>query len=160
MAQWCTMIQHVDLREIVLRDGRVTIRSAHVADEELLRAWFDDPDAAQRAHLRVVDEFTIWPFVIMEDVNEAGFLQVWRTPDETAGLEIFVAAPFRRRRLARIASALMARHLRRDLGWRRITVEPHAGDDGAIACFTQAGFVDRGARRDDGDHTHIILEWP
>jgi aminoglycoside 6'-N-acetyltransferase len=154
------MIQHFDLRGLVLRDERVEIRSANERDEDLLHAWFDDPDARQRAHMRVVDEFTIWPFVIMEDVNDAGFLQVWRVPDGTAGLEVFVAPPFRRRRLARIASALMARHLRDDLGWRRITVEPHADDDAAVACFVQAGFVDRGERRDDGDHSHVILEWP
>lgn len=154
------MIQHVDLRDVVLRDGRVTIRSAHQQDEALLRAWFPDDDASERAELRVVDEFTIWPFVLMEDVNDAGFLQVWRIPDGTAGLEFFVAPAFRRRRLACVASALMARHLRDDLGWKRITVEPHSDDEISIACFTKAGFVDRGARRDDGDHTHVILEWP
>ncbi len=160
MAWWCQMIQHFDLRDVELRDGRVTIRSAKQRDEAVLRTWFPDSDEAGRTDVRVIDEFTIWPFIIMEDANDAGFFQVWRIPDGTVGLEPFVAPAFRRRRIALTASALMARHLRDKLGWERITVEPHSDDKAGIACFTKAGFVDRGARRDDGDHTHTILEWP
>jgi RimJ/RimL family protein N-acetyltransferase len=54
----------------------------------------------------------------------------------------------------------MARHLRERLCWGKVTIEPHSDDERAIACFEKAGFEDRGERRDDGDHTHVILEWP
>lgn len=110
--------------------------------------------------MRVIDEFTIWPFIILQNSSAAGFAQVWRTTGGTGGLEFFVAPEYRRRRIATAASAMLAKHLRAKLGWTRITLEPHTDDDAAISCFAKAGFVDSGARRDDGDHAHMILEWP
>jgi aminoglycoside 6'-N-acetyltransferase len=87
-------------------------------------------------------------------------MQAWRTTNGVAGIEIFVAPNFRRRGIASTALGLIARHLRDGLGWPKVTIEPHSDDEPAIACFKRAGFLDRGERRDDGDHTHIILEWP
>lgn len=154
------MIQHFDLRDVELNDERITIRSAHKIDEEILLRWFDPQDAIDRCELRVVDEFTIWPFIIVKRGEEAGFLQAWITTLGTGGLEIFVAPHVRRHGVATAALALMAANLRERLGWKRITIEPHADDAAAIACCVKAGFLDRGARRDDGDHAHIIMEWP
>lgn len=154
------MIQHFDLRDVALSENRITIRSAHKEDEELLLRWFDPEDAIDRCEVRVIEEFTIWPFIVIEPSGAAGFAQAWMTAGGTGGLEVFVAAEFRRRRVATAALRLLSVCLREKAGWKRITIEPHMGDDAAIACCRKAGFVDRGARRDDGDHTHIILEWP
>lgn len=153
------MIQRFDLRDVVLSDGHVIVRPASKRDEALLLRWFPQEDAEGRCEVRVVDEFTIWPFIIAEGEAEAGFAQVWITTVGTGGLEFFIVPEFRRRGIATAVSRLLARHLRDDLRWQRITLEPHSDDAAAISCFTKAGFVDRGARRDDGDHTHIILEW-
>ncbi len=153
------MIQHFDLREIVLHDGDVTIRPCSATDATILKRWFGD-DGIDRSAYRVVDEFTIWPFIIEASSANAGFLQVWRTNENVGGLEIFIAPEHRRKGVAERALCLAARHLREDLGWGEITIEPHSDDEPAIACFKKAGFVDRGERRDDGDHTHVILQWP
>ena len=154
------MIQHFDLRDVVLSDGRVTVRPARKGDEEILLRWFDPEDAVDRCEVRVVEEFTIWPFIITTSDGEAGFAQAWITTEGEGGLELFVANDVRRHGIGTAAIRLLARHLRDDLHWKRIAVEPRANDEASIACYTKAGFVDRGARRDDGDHVHIILQWP
>lgn len=159
MARRCSMMQHFDLRETTLNDGDVSIRPCDEHDASRLRQWFSD-DGIDRWQLRVVDEFTIWPFMIAFDGVDAGFLQAWRMTNGVAGLEIFVAPEYRRRGIAVRALGAMARHLREGLRWEKVTIEPHSDDGHAIACFAKAGFEDRGERRDDGDHTHVILQWP
>ena len=153
------MIQHFDLCDVALHDGAVTVRSADKSDEAILLRWFPEEDAVDRCELRVVDEFTIWPFIIMDGDAGAGFLQMWRTAAGVGGLEIFIAPEHRRQGIATRALALAAHYLRKHLGWEKITIEPHTDDDAAIACFEKAGFRDNGLRRDDGDHAHMILEW-
>lgn len=146
---------------IVLSEGDVSIRPCRAGDAESLKIWFpDDGNAENRVDIRVVDEFTIWPFTILQHGQNIGFMQAWRMTNGTAGLEIFIAPEFRRRAAATRALGLMARHLRESLRWNKITIEPHDDDVRGIACCTKAGFVDRGERRDDGDHRHVILEWP
>ncbi|HKU66434.1 MAG TPA: GNAT family N-acetyltransferase [Candidatus Baltobacteraceae bacterium] len=153
------MIQHFDLCETALIDGDVSIRPCDAYDAATLAQWFRD-DGVDRGQLRIVGEFTIWPFMVTLRGIDAAFLQAWRTTNGAGGLEIFVAPDYRRRHIAIRALKRMARHLRSELGWEKITVEPHSDDDMAIRCFEKAGFRDLGERRDDGDHTHIILEWP
>lgn len=153
------MIQNFDLHEVKLRDGGVVLRPCDANDAQTLAHWFSDDDI-DRWQVRVVDEFTVWPFMILRESNEAGFLQVWRTESGVGGLEIFVSPEQRRRGNAVRTLQLIARHLRDHLGWDKVTIEPHSDDAPAIACFTKAGFRDFGERRDDGDHTHIILQWP
>lgn len=125
----------------------------------MLTLWFAQ-DALDRWQIRTVDEFTIWPFIAEFENREAGFLQVWRTRAGVGGLEIFVAPEYRRHGVALRVLQLTARYLRSELRWPQVTIEPHGEDAAAIACFRKAGFVDSGKRRDDGDHTHVILEWP
>lgn len=154
------MIQHFDLHDLTLQGEGIIVRAARESDEATLREWFSSEDARARSEIRRVDEFTIWPFMIEQGGVHAGFAQVWRTTIGTAGLEFFVAPEFSSRAVMTAAAALLASHLRDNLGWEKITVEPHSDDESAIASFQKAGFVDKGERRDDGDHMHIILEWP
>jgi RimJ/RimL family protein N-acetyltransferase len=153
------MIQHFDLRETRLADKEVSVRPCVDHDAAMLAQWFPN-DGINRSELRIVDEFTIWPFMIAVDGVDAGFLQVWRTANGVGGLEIFIAPQYRRRRAAVRALRAMAQHLRDALRWQKITIEPHSDDEPAIRCFKSAGFRDCGERRDDGDHAHVILEWP
>jgi RimJ/RimL family protein N-acetyltransferase len=153
------MIQHFGLRETTLNDGDLTIRPCNAGDQSALTRWFSD-DGPDRWEARVVDEFTIWPFMIAQDGADAGFLQVWRTNDGVGGLEIFIAPEDRRRGIAVRALKSIAEYLRDNLQWQKITIEPHSDDAPAVRCYEKAGFRDFGERRDDGDHTHIILEWP
>jgi RimJ/RimL family protein N-acetyltransferase len=153
------MIQHFDLRDVTLHDGDLEVRPCTSNDEATLVKWFAQ-DGIDRWQLRVVDEFTIWPFMILANGTDTGFLQVWRTNGGVGGLEIFVVPQQRREGIASRTLRLIANYLRDKLGWHKITIEPHADDEAAIRCYERAGFLDFGERRDDGDHTHIILEWP
>lgn len=161
MARCVAMIQHFDLREIVLNDADVTIRPCSARDVATLKNWFpDEPDQAHHVDVREIEEFTTWPFMISHDDADAGFLQTWRMTNGTGGLEIFIAPEHRRKGVAARALRLMARFLRERLRWRKVTIEPHDGDPRGIACCEKAGFIDAGERRDDGDHSHIIFVWP
>jgi RimJ/RimL family protein N-acetyltransferase len=153
------MIQHFDLGAVTLNDIDLTLRPCNAADKATLTRWFGE-DGIDRWQVRVVDEFTIWPFMIARNGADAGFLQVWRTHAGVGGLEIFVTPEQRRRGIAVRSLTRIAQHLRDKLGWQKITIEPHSDDAPAIRCFEKAGFRDFGERRDDGDHTHIILKWP
>lgn len=142
-----------------LERRRNHLRSCDVTDAATLSRWFGE-DATAWCGVRVMDEFTMWPFITVFRGERAGYLQAWRTTGGVAGLEIFIAPDRRRRGLGARALRLLARHLRAALGWDKITIEPHSDDEPAIACYQKAGFYDAGERRDDGDHTHVILEWP
>lgn len=159
MARWCVMIRDLAFSGTHLSDGIVTIRPCGETDAAILALWFSN-DAVDRWKIRIVGEFTIWPFIVAFENREAAFLQVWRTSAGTGGLEIFVAPECRRHGVALRALPLIAGYLRSELHWPHVTIEPHSDDAAAIACFKKAGFVDNGKRRDDGDHTHVILEWP
>lgn len=153
------MIRDLAFSGTHLSDGIVTIRPCSETDATTLTHWFSN-DALDRWNVRIVGEFTIWPFIVAFENREAAFLQVWRTSAGTGGLEIFVAPEYRRRGVALRALQLIARYLRSELRRPDVTIEPHGDDEAAIACFKKAGFVDNGKRRDDGDHVHVILEWP
>lgn len=154
------MIQDFEYNRTHLSDRVVTIRPCSERDVTTLTQWFSHEGTGDRWKIRTVEDFKIWPFIVVFENRAAAFLQVWRTSAGAGGLEIFVAPDSRRRGVALRALRLMARYVRSELRWPDVAIEPHGDDEAAIACFKKAGFVDNGKRRDDGDHTHVILEWP
>lgn len=172
VARWCIMIQDFDLRRTILSDGNVTLRPAIADDTEILARWFSDPDiyrywggsplthaeAALRTDTRTAGDLTVWPFIIEHSGEPAGYLQVWRSESAIAGIDLFLIPAFRAQGIGSRASRMVGRHLQHR-HWKSVTTDPHSDDAVAIACFKKAGFVDRGARRDDGDHQHVILEF-
>jgi aminoglycoside 6'-N-acetyltransferase len=166
------MIHDVTLEHLVLTDGDVIVRSAHLDDERLLTNWFTDPGVyaywggsplpgeyiRKRCCVETSDNDTAWPFIIVHQGVPAGFIQAWLRADRIGGLDLFVAPAHRRKKIALRALPLLAKYLRDEHGWKRVTVDPRVDNIGAVAFFERAGFTDSGDRFYDGDDLHMLME--
>lgn len=165
------MIRDFVLEHLVLSDGDVVIRSAHAEDEPILTKWFNDPDVyaywegkpPSREYIRAcctveITDDTCWPFIIIYGGEPAGFMQAWLRTDMTGGLDLFISPEHRRKGIVLRALPMLAKYVRDERGWKRITVDPHLDNAAAIAVFERAGFVDTGERLYDGNHICTIME--
>ena len=166
------MIQDFTLEHLVLSDGDVIVRSAHLDDERVLSVWFSDPGVyaywggsplsdeyiRKRCGVETSDEDTAWPFIIVHQGVPAGFIQAWLRGDRTGGLDLFVSPVHRRKRIGLRALPMLAKYLRDEHGWERVTVDPRADNTGAVAFFERAGFTDSGDRFSEGNDVHILME--
>lgn len=164
------MIRDFVLEHLVLSDGDIVIRSAHLEDEPVLTSWFNDPDVYNywdgkppsrefikaRCTVEITDD-TCWPFIIVHGGEPAGFVQAWLKPDMTGGLDLFISPAYRRKGIALRALPLLGKYLRDERGWKRTSLDPRIDNKAAIALFERAGFVDTGERLEDGDHTYVII---
>jgi aminoglycoside 6'-N-acetyltransferase len=141
--------------------GRLTlVRPASEADADLLVAWHDDPDVARYwvderftrdemlERLRRVD---VASFIVEELSEPVGYLEVWREGDDT-GLDMFLIPGARRRSLGPDAARAVARYLRDECGWPRVTVDPYAWN-AAVRAWERAGFRALEVRDPDAEHT-------
>jgi aminoglycoside 6'-N-acetyltransferase len=142
--------------------GEITaVRLASEADADMLVDWHGDPDVARYwdgetftrdqmlARLRRSD---VAGFVVEAGGRPIGYLQVWREGVE-AGLDMFLVPAARGRSLGPDAARAVARHLRDDLGWPRVTVDPYLWNDAAVRAWERAGFRAVEKREPDADHT-------
>jgi aminoglycoside 6'-N-acetyltransferase len=144
-----------------VRGESTRIRAAEERDAELLVAWHDDPEVARYwdqerftrdemlARLRRPDAEA---FVVEADGEPVGYLQVWQEAD-AGGLDMFLVLAARGRGLGPDAARAVARHLRDERGWRRVTVDPYLWNEAAIRAWRRAGFRDVGEREPDEEHT-------
>jgi aminoglycoside 6'-N-acetyltransferase len=144
-----------------VRGESTRIRAAEERDAELLVAWHDDPEVARYwdqerftrdemlARLRRPDAEA---FVVEADGEPVGYLQVWQEAD-AGGLDMFLVPAARGRGLGPDAARAVARHLRDERGWRRVTVDPYLWNEAAIRAWRRAGFRDVGEREPDEEHT-------
>jgi aminoglycoside 6'-N-acetyltransferase len=58
----------------------------------------------------------------------------------SAGIDVFLGSAWQGRGLGREAVALLARHLIDDRGHHRLTIDPAAGNERAIAAYSKLGF--------------------
>ena len=146
------MIQDSLLDHLVLTDGEVVIRSAHLDDEATLTRWFNDPGVYTYwdgpsptreyilSHCEVqVSDDTAWPFIVLHRQHPAGFIQAWLKAQGEGGIDLFVAPEFRRKGIGLRAVPMLASYLRDDRGWNRVTVDPHADNTVSRAFFARAG---------------------
>jgi aminoglycoside 6'-N-acetyltransferase len=150
-----------DLTNSEVRGERTRIRPADERDAELLVAWHDDPEVARYwdqerftrdeilARLRRPD---VEAFVVEADGEPVGYLQVWREGD-AGGLDMFLVPAARGRGLGADAAHAVARHLRDERGWRRVTVDPYLWNEAGIRAWRRAGFRDVEEREPDEEHT-------
>lgn len=140
---------------------RTLLRPATDADTELLVAWHDDPEVARYwdderftrdemlARLRRAE---VEAFVIEADDEPVGYLQVWEE-QEAGGIDMFLIPAARGRGLGPDAARAVARHLRDERGWRRVTVDPYVWNEPAIRAWRRAGFRVVDEHEPDEEHT-------
>jgi aminoglycoside 6'-N-acetyltransferase len=92
----------------------------------------------------------ITPYLVLAEGEPVGYLQVWGGPE--GGLDMFLAPDARGRGLGSDAGRAMARHLRDDRGWTRVTVDPYAWNDVALRGWRNAGFVEVSRHELDDEH--------
>ncbi len=101
------------------------------------------------ARLRRAD---VEAFVVESAGEPVGSLQVWREGDG-GGIDMFLVPRARGRGLGPDAARAVARHLRDERGWRRVTVDPYVWNEGAIRAWRRAGFRDVDEHEPDEDHS-------
>jgi aminoglycoside 6'-N-acetyltransferase len=143
-----------------IRGELTVVRPAVETDADLLVHWYADPDVArywdderftreemlERLRRREVDAF-----VVEENGEPVGYLQVWREGEE-GGLDMFLIPHARGRGLGPDAGRAVAQHLRDQHGWR-VTVDPYLWNEAAVRAWRRAGFRDVEEREPDADHT-------
>jgi aminoglycoside 6'-N-acetyltransferase len=144
-----------------LRGERTAIRAADEHDADLLVAWHDHPEVARYwdderftrdEMLERLRRPQVEAFVVESDGEAVGFLQVWQEGD-AGGIDMFLVPSARGRGLGPDAARAVARHLRYEHGWRRVTVDPYVWNEGAIRAWRRAGFRDVDEHDPDEDHS-------
>jgi aminoglycoside 6'-N-acetyltransferase len=120
------------------------------ADPSVAGWWpgLDEPHV--RAKARGEDE-GVTAFAIVADGEVAGLVQYHEEDDpeyRSAGIDVFLGAPFQARGLGVDAVRTMARHLVRDRGHHRVTIDPAAANEAAVRCYERAGFRPVGVMRE------------
>jgi aminoglycoside 6'-N-acetyltransferase len=144
--------------------GRLTVvREATEDDADLLVAWHADPEVARfwdgetftRAEmLERLQRGEVDPFVVEVDEEPVGYLQAWHEGDDReGGIDMFLVPGARGRGLGPDAARALARHLRDERGWRRVTVDPYLWNEAAVRAWRRAGFSDVDEHEPDDEHT-------
>ena len=146
-----------------------TLRHATEADADLLVEWHADPEVSrywdgetftreemlQRLRWSDVDGF-----IVEEGGEPVGYLQAWREGD-AGGIDMFLIPEARGRGLGSDAGRALAHHLRDELRWTRITVDPYESNERAIRAWRKAGFVEEEKQPADDEHPSawVLMVW-
>jgi aminoglycoside 6'-N-acetyltransferase len=151
----------------VLRGLRVTLRPATPADapdvERVLRAaevarWW--PIEGPEEVLALCDgsdpDVDVW--VIVVDGGVGGDSLGWVAPDphyRPGGIDLALQPWVHRRGLGPESIRLLARHLFRDRGHHRITIDPNRANERAIRAYASVGFQPVGVTRRSEWDAHL-----
>ena len=143
-----------------LRGERVVLRPLTEADVERIVELGADPEVARwwpgltpeevLPKARGEDE-DITVFAIVVDGEVAGMIQHHEESDPEyrhAGMDLFLGTAFQDRGLGTDTVRTLARHLVRDLGHHRLTIDPAADNERAIRCYEKVGFRRVGVMRE------------
>jgi aminoglycoside 6'-N-acetyltransferase len=151
---------------------RLVLRPVEAGDaDELLRIhrtpevrrWWDEPDDGFPW-----DEPGSTRLTIEVDGAVAGLIQFWEEPDRKyrhASIDLFVDPALHGLGIGTEAVRRVVRHLIDQRGHHRITIDPAAGNEGAIRAYERAGFRQVGVMRryerdvdGDGWHDGLLME--
>ena len=143
----------------MLRGERVVLRQAALEDAERLAEILAEPEVAKwwgtydlakvRAEMVVPldDELT---FVVEFEGRVVGLIQQWEEHEPQyrhAGIDISLHPDWHGQGLGTDAVRTLARHLFDDLGHHRVTIDPAAHNERAIASYRKVGFKPVGVMR-------------
>ena len=137
-----------------LRGEQVLLRPLERADAQALRALHAKPQVAEWWG-RMGDEFPFdepeaTRFTVLADDRPVGLIQFGEEDDADyrhAWIDIFLDPESGNRGLGTDAVTTLARHLFRERGHHRITIDPAADNAAAIRCYEKAGFRPVGVMR-------------
>jgi aminoglycoside 6'-N-acetyltransferase len=144
-----------------IRGERTVVRPAGEHDADLLVRWHADPEVARywdeetftRAEmLERLRRADVEPFVVEERGRPVGYLQVWGEGD-AGGLDMFLVPDARGRGLGPDAARAVARYLRSERRWRRVTVDPYLWNEAAVRAWARSGFRPVEEREPDAEHS-------
>jgi aminoglycoside 6'-N-acetyltransferase len=138
----------------VVRGARTTLRRTTIDDLGLLESWFGNPEFVQwwggtpktpdevaRECLGRAGNGTVQSFLVLIEDMPIGYIQARNDTPLSGRIDIVLNRNARRKGYGPDAVAALARHLRDDLGWTRITVDPVVNNREAISGFKKAGFL-------------------
>jgi aminoglycoside 6'-N-acetyltransferase len=111
--------------------------------------WWDATDAEERLRAEMAGR-DVATFVVEAGGALAGLIQYHEENDPDyrhAGIDIALHPAFHGRGLGTDAVHTLARHLVRDRGHHRLTIDPAAGNAVAIRCYSRVGFRPVGVMR-------------
>jgi aminoglycoside 6'-N-acetyltransferase len=157
---------------VPLHTELTTVRAATEEDVDLLVAWHADPEVSRywdgetftRAEMLLrLRRPRVDAFVVEAGDEPVGFMQAWwdEDPPSQGGIDMFLIPEARGRGIGPDAARALARHLRDERGWTRVTVDPYKWNEHAIRAWRRAGFVDVEERPADEEHLApwLLLEW-
>jgi aminoglycoside 6'-N-acetyltransferase len=114
-------------------------RLREIRREPRIEAWWDEVE--EDFPMDVDDDLTRLTILVEDEV--VGMVQFAEEPDSkyrSASLDIFVAPSHQRRGLCGEAIGLVVAYLFGERGHHRLTIDPAAHNEAAIACYSRAGF--------------------
>ena len=89
------------------------------------------------------EEGVLAAFAVEHDGEVVGLAEIWEEPEPDyrhAGIDLFLGAASQGRGLGADTVRTLARHLIRDRGHHRVTIDPAAENERAIRCYERVGF--------------------
>ncbi len=159
----------MNVRRLGVRGALTLVRPATDADAELLVRWHADPEVSRYwddetfTHAQILERLRrpdVDGFIVEAGGEPVGYLQAWREGD-AGGIDMFMIPAARGRGLGPDAARALARHLREECGWTRITVDPYTWNETAIDAWRKAGFVDVEEQPADEEHPSpwLLMVW-
>ena len=139
-------------REVVLRPPRAedAERLNAILAEPSVAAWWPEFDVQRVLDELIAEREDEEGFVIEHDGAVVGYIQLAEEPDPEfrhASIDLFLATEAQGRGLGPDAIRAVATHLIDDRGHHRLTIDPAAANDRAIAAYAKLGFRPVGVMR-------------
>jgi len=145
---------------VELRGERVVLRALAEADVARLvdlgaapavARWWPGLTAEHLGEKARGEEDGVTGFAVIALGKVVGLVQYHEGDDPEyrhAGIDVFVGVPYQRRGLGTDALRTLVRHLVRDRGHHRVTIDPAADNAAAIRCYERVGFRPVGVMRE------------
>lgn len=134
-------------------------------DLDLLAGWFATPEFVEQwggvpySREEVAEKYVgrrrprVGSFLVLARGVPTGYAQYWHAGEAEGGIDMVLTPQGRGRGLGPDAARALVAYLRQELGWRRVTVDPAAGNLRAVRAWEKAGF-----RTVSSDGGHLLME--
>ncbi|WNI20539.1 GNAT family N-acetyltransferase [Streptomyces sp. ITFR-16] len=134
-------------------------------DLDLLAGWFAAPEFVEQwggvpySREEVAEKYVgrrrprVGSFLVLAQGVPTGYAQYWYAGEAEGGIDMVLTPEGRGRGLGPDAARALVAYLREVLGWRRVTVDPAAGNLRAVRAWEKAGF-----RTVSSDGEHLLME--